>query len=898
MRVHAVCVAFALTVAIAEPALAQEQSGQIIGRVLTEGGVPAAGVGVVADGRSILGSHNETTDASGYFRLPTLPVGSYRLRLSFVGYRPVALDSVVVMLGRTTTIGEVTLQAQVYELGEIVVRAEQALVDVASAATATNLSSEQFKNLPTDRNFRSIVSLAPQANLSFLPQDEVNIAGGTGPENAYFLDGMNITDPQLGSTSSNLPYNFVRELQVKADGYEAEYGKATGGIINVITPSGGDRFSGQLFGYFTGNDLSASPRFALETAKEGHFSNYDFGGSIGGPIVRQSLWFFAAYNPSFQRQRVELPNIELPDESHTQHLFATKLSWRAGSETDVTLMVHGDPGRHRRLLLARVPVQTILSADAITESNTETGTVISGLVRHSIGTRTRIELSLASLSHGSDFESPTEHGRTEPSFFDLGNSTFSGGFGAFQHKYRERRSARASLATALARHELKLGVEYEQNRYDEFTDASADPGSPQGFIRRDDDTTFFWNRTKTDLTVKNRVPTIYLQDSWQVSDRLVLNLGVRWDAQYLTSARGVSAQSFTGEWQPRLGVIYRVGDYGGHKVFGSFGRFYEQAPLNLSVLYYNDATNAVLLHFDHDPRLDTSGADTVSQLYQPQIAPRQDINGQYYDEFTLGYEGTISSGFRLGLRGVARRLRWAIEDAFNPESGRFELGNPGRGNLGFLPRARRNYSALILTLEKPRGRRFNFMASYVLSRSRGNYEGLYDFEQGFPFPNTTLAFDFLELDVNSSGVLPNDRPHVVKFSGSYRFDSGLTVGTVASWASGMPRNEFGATPIGYPYNVFLQPRGSVGRTPSVFDLNFRLAYTLPTWKGGVRPRVSLDLFHLTNSRTTIKQDDVHYLGLDANGNQGLVNPGFNRGLLFQPPMSARLGVTLDFGEMP
>ena len=76
------------------------------------------------------------------------------------------------------------------------------------------------------------------------------------------------------------------------------------------------------------------------------------------------------------------------------------------------------------------------------------------------------------------------------------------------------------------------------------------------------------------------------------------------------------------------------------------------------------------------------------------------------------------------------------------------------------------------------------------------------------------------------------------------------------------------------------------------------AYTLPVWGGGVPPRVSLDLFHLTNSRTTIRRDDVHYLDVDPAGNQGTVNPGYSRGLNLQPPMSARLGLTLDFGETP
>lgn len=895
MRTHALWYAIALAVCLVAPAQAQEESGQLLGRVMSAQGVPASGVRIELQSPNLLGTRRETTDARGYYRISGLPVGTYRLRLSLIGYRPVAIDSVAVLLGRATTMGEVVLEAEAVELGELVVKAEPALIDASSAATATNLPAAQFRNLPTDRNFRSIVSLAPQANLSFLPLDEVNIAGGTGPENSYFIDGVNITDPYLGFTSSNLPYNFVRELQVKEGGYEAEYGRATGGIINVITPSGGDQFGGEVFGFFTGNGLSASPRFALTEARESHFSNYDFGGSLGGPIVRQHVWFFGAYNPSFQRQQATYPGITLPDETHTRHLFATKLTWRAAPETDVTVTLHGDPSKERFVLLAYVP-QTLLNADAIIEDHHDDGTVLSSMVRHRLGARTQVQLSAARFSHHRRFESPTERGRTEPNYRDLPAGIVAGGLGFFGETTAERWSLGANLSAGIGTHDLKGGVDYEWNRFKNFSDQSGPSG---GQIQRFDDTTYIWSRVSNDLTVRNRIPTAYVQDSWRATDRLVVNLGLRWDGQYLTSATGDPAQSITDQWQPRLGIVYRLRAIGAHKAFGSYARFYEQLPLDLSTFYYNNATSTVVLQYDHDPREDPTGGDTVFSIFSPQVEPRRDLKGQSYDEFTLGYEGALSGTLRVGIRGVARRLRWAVEDAFNPDLGTFQVGNPGRRNLGFTPRARRRYTALVLTLEKPQGTRFDFLASYVLSRTSGNYEGLYDFQQTVPQPNVSLAFDFPELYPNSSGLLPNDRPHVLKFSGSYRFDWGVTVGTATSWSSGMPRNELGATAIGNPvYHAFLRRRGSAGRTPSVFDVNMRFAYALPAWGRAVRPKVSLDLFHLTNSRTTIRRDDVHYLAVDAEGNQTTINPGYNRGLNFQPPMSARLGLTLDFGGAP
>ena len=151
---------------------------------------------------------------------------------------------------------------------------------------------------------------------------------------------------------------------------------------------------------------------------------------------------------------------------------------------------------------------------------------------------------------------------------------------------------------------------------------------------------------------------------------------------------------------------------------------------------------------------------------------------------------------------------------------------------------------------------------------------------------------------NSSGLLPNDRTHVAKFAGSYRVDRDLTAGTFVSWASGVPRDQLGATPIGSGIYAYLQPRGSAGRNPSVLDMNLRLAYTLPAWGKGVSPRLSLDLLHLTNARTVLRRDDARFLTVDADGNQALVNPNYNHPRDFAPPMSARLGMTVDFGGSP
>ena len=128
-----------------------------------------------------------------------------------------------------------------------------------------------------------------------------SVAGSSGPENNYILDGVNTSDPAFGGSGANLPFEFVQEVEIKTGAYGAEHGRSTGGIFNVITKSGGNEFTGDVFGYFTTKGMvrevktSAIP---LVGASPQSFSEIDAGFDIGGPIVKDKLWFFGAFNPA------------------------------------------------------------------------------------------------------------------------------------------------------------------------------------------------------------------------------------------------------------------------------------------------------------------------------------------------------------------------------------------------------------------------------------------------------------------------------------------------------------------------------------------------------------------------------------------------------------------------
>ena len=139
------------------------------------------------------------------------------------------------------------------------------------------------------------------------------VGAASAPENNYIIDGVSSTDPRYGTSGTNLTMNFVQEVQVMTGGYQAEYGRSTGGVFNVITKSGGNAFHGDLFSYFRNKTWTPSDVDRRQNKELVTFADrdryYDFGGSIGGPIVRDKLWFFGAYRPQqptvYRRRHVE-----------------------------------------------------------------------------------------------------------------------------------------------------------------------------------------------------------------------------------------------------------------------------------------------------------------------------------------------------------------------------------------------------------------------------------------------------------------------------------------------------------------------------------------------------------------------------------------------------------------
>ena len=460
---------------------AQGVTGNLEGRVLELEGEPIAEANIAMEGSHLQGIRLTNTDEQGYFRLLALPVGSYTVKIQHTAFQEMFFHNVTVHLGKTTTLGEIRLKLKVMEEHEVIVTGERPLIDPITTTVGVNLQATNYEVLPTGRDFRSIISLLPQANSSFFG-DKTNIAGSTGLENCYFIDGVHSTDPYYAKTSTNLPYNFVKEIEVKQGGYEAEYGRALGGIVNVITYSGGNEFHGNVFGFFTNNRLASEPRLGFLDAKVDAFSTYDVGFSLGGPIVRDKLWFFAAYNKGFENQDIELPGFGFHADKKVIHMFAGKLTWQAAENTNLVFSMFGDPITHHRIgsypLPSGVP-SYLEDFDPFKGLQEEGGINFSLQARSLIGHNLLLEAFFARYNRKEILKGDTETGRTEPFFADFTTNTWSGGFGG-QDSYRiTRTSAKFSATLFLGDHLLKAGIDYEDNHTKSFSEAT----SP-GFIEK------------------------------------------------------------------------------------------------------------------------------------------------------------------------------------------------------------------------------------------------------------------------------------------------------------------------------------------------------------------------------------------------------------------------------
>lgn len=511
-----------------------------------------------------------------------------------------------------------------------------------------------------------------------------------------------------------------------------------------------------------------------------------------------------------------------------------------------------------------------------------------------------LQLEVAASRYSADWisEASTERGRLEPLLIDNTTGIWSGGYGAEFDRQNKRNAASLAATYFFREHTVKAGIQFEDNIFDEDWRWLSQGPDSAGFILKNAVNQFQVLPLNFQSRDRNRVVSLFAQNSFVLHPRLRFNAGLRWDGQYLKGLDTGFSGSITDQFQPRLGFVLQPGEIGKQKVMGSFGRFYEQLPNQVTSFAFGDLTQGLVI-YDHDPQQDPSGGQTFFFRTPGDNTFDSNLHGAHFDEFTLGYERQIVNNYKMSARVVYRITREIIEngdDPNRPGPDQTILGNPGSGLLSHITKPKKDYTALEITVEKFGSERLNYIASYVLSRSYGNYTGLFSSDTGIELPNSGTQFDNQQQLLNATGLLPNDRTHVFKFNGSYRFDFGLLAGTSFLWQRGTPLSEIGAHPIDPFSYTFNRKRGTVGRTPSIWDLNLRFTYHLNRlFRTSFKQKLILDVFHLFSQREAAHFEQKRFFAVDPNtGEQISENPNYLKPITFQPPMTIRLGLEVGF----
>lgn len=951
-------------------------SGSITGTV-TDNSAPLPGVSVELKSPSLQGAKTEITDSNGKFRFSLLNPGIYSLTATLSGFSTARTESIQVGLGRTVTL-DVRMNAQLSE--QITVTGAAPVVDVTSAVTGVNLSSKEFGSLPIARGFYAVAQIAPGTNSD---DTGTTFYGSTGAENQYIIDGLNTTGVEHGVVGKLLNFDFIEEVEVLTGGLPAEYGRITGGIINAITKSGGNEYHGGVFGFQSGGDLrsdndtyarrSGTTTTVVETDEQS-----DYGFDLGGFLLKDRLWFFAVYDRVSETQnntRINAPLVIPGSETFPvgsvfetdveRDSYAGKLTFRLSDNQTIAASIFGDP------TVSNGPQFVIAGPPASYLGTRETGgddyiARYSGIFGGSL---------LINANYGTHHEDDKTTGPGE----SIPQTTFAfdpatgqpvvpaqiqGGFGFYQNQEFDRDVYKLEVAKFLGNHQIKVGGDYEDvNSINDSINGGAGqrililkgrPGRPDliyyrhryflndlapGFDRSNSATWQIANPLSSAPHTQNT--SFYIQDSWRVLSNLTLNFGVRREDQKVFDRLGDVSIDLTDNYSPRFGLIWDVTNNGRSKLYANYGRFYESIPQDINIRSFGGEISCFCYNLSPDPANFQPDASVRPPGLLGGSVQQADPNleGQYIDEYLLGYEFELRPQLAVGVKATYRNLGQVIEDMLTT-TGDYFTANPGQGigreavfydGVSFAPALapKREFTAVELSARKRFSNNYQLFASYVWSELEGNYDGTFQASTGQLDPNLNSGYDYADFSVNNEGKLSNDRTHQLKLDGSYTFAGGMldgfSVGFSTHYQSGTPLTAAGYSIAYGNWEYYLTERGELGRGPDSYEADLRLGYPIK-FSNDMRLNLSLSVFNLLDRQAETAIDNRYNRIQDAgpcpgipdalcNGDGGLLavpgttqplgrldnpratapNPDFlTKGTAFTQPRSIRVGVRLTF----
>ena len=339
----------------------QETTGTMTGQVVDAQGLAIPGVTVTITGTQ--GAKTVVSDGEGRFDVPFLTPGKYAVKAELQGFQTVEQRDITLSLGQTVNL---PLKMQVGGLTESVqVVGAPDIINTKTTTSGANISSDLLQRVPVGRNIGSTLYLAPGVSSSGTAgAANPSIAGGSGLDNQYVIDGVNVTNQGygalgsysivFGSLGNATPFDFMQEVQVKTGGYQAEFGQATGGLVNVITKSGSNKVAGSLFGYTRAVGLESD--FTQYQSINGSVQTvgaraYDAGVEGGFPIIRNKLFAFGAIDPGRDvhhvpgAARLSLLTLGHVDRVRDNLTYSAKATWQLANAHRIDASFFGDPSR-------------------------------------------------------------------------------------------------------------------------------------------------------------------------------------------------------------------------------------------------------------------------------------------------------------------------------------------------------------------------------------------------------------------------------------------------------------------------------------------------------------------------------------------------------------------------
>ena len=944
---------FVLSLCLFSIGYGQETWGSVRGNVTDPSGAAIPGAQVELSGTVIPQPFKATSDASGAFRFAQVPPGpGYSVSVIAQGFRNAKVSNINVEIGKAVALD---LKMEVGQVSEsVMVSAESVMVDTQSSSSAVTVDKTFFDLIPKGRSFYDLIAIAPGARQES-KTGGVQVDGASGSENTYYIDGMEVTDIQSGilRTQSRIPVEAIQQMQVKNGVMEAQYGGAMGGVVSAVVRSGSNEIHGQAGFYFDNDALSARPRPTLRLSPTDpnrmtpeYFQNpmdsyrtWNPVFNIGGPLIKNKLFFFSGYMPTTTttERTVNFVTGQTGNYStkFTQHYLANKIDYVPFSKVRMNMSWIWNPYKNTGLLPARGGTDSYTSPWA-DFGNRRAGNILAGQIDYMPSAKL-----VASFRGGYHYTNYTDMYAIPSDTYIIYNNSNVGLAGvpsnlqrasgtvsysppatSFDIYRRVNLNADVSyLFNWAGQHSLKGG--WQRNQLGNNVNYSA---YANGYYR------YYWNTSYRCVTsqcsgaqrgsygyyryrsfgtfgdVSSNNTGLFLQDTWRVSKRLTLNLGLRTEREVVPSfavGNNIPSSAIEFNWpdkmSPRLGFAYDPTGKGRMKIYGSWGYFYDIMKYSLprgsfggdvwkDYFYALDDPTLVQknLGIPANPRGLTGKLFEVIDWRIPSNDPSDNtidpaLKPTKTKLFDLGYDLNLTSSMVASVRYTNRRMVRTIEDVgtLGPDGEIYYIANPGFGltvdpktwDTGFpvTPKAKRNYDAVEFRIDRRFTTKYQFSASYTWSRLFGNYSGLASSDEldasgvGRTDPSVSRYFDLPWIGYNEQGKfaegrLATDRPHTFKFFGGYthssRFGS-TTLSPNVYLYSGTPLttqlNAISSVPV-YPYG-----RGDLGRTPFFknFDLNLVHDFKPFSSHESIKMRFEFSVFNLFNNGTVVGEDTTY-----------------------------------------